>query len=158
MMDTLIGFSFGALLDPISGVQSSIIAQLYGLVGVAIFIAIGGDGWVVQGLNRTYDVVPLLDYPVVGTLVAGVERAFTGIFVAALELAAPVLLAVLITDAAFGLVSRVVPQLNVFQVGFPAKVTVGLLVLGVSLPFAAGWIADELQRSIGVALQTLKVA
>jgi flagellar biosynthetic protein FliR len=65
---------------------------------------------------------------------------------------------VLITDAAFGLVSRVVPQLNVFQVGFPAKVTVGLLVLGVSLPFAAGWIADELQRSIGVALQTLKVA
>jgi flagellar biosynthetic protein FliR len=51
-----------------------------------------------------------------------------------------------------------VPQLNVFQIGFPAKVTVGLLVLGVSLPFAAGWLADELQRSVGAALESLKVA
>ncbi|MEA2176821.1 MAG: flagellar biosynthesis protein FliR [Solirubrobacteraceae bacterium] len=158
LMDTLIGFSFSGLLDPISGIQSSVIAQLYGLVGVAVFIAIGGDGWVIQGLNRTYEAVPLLDAPAVGSLVEGVQRAFSGIFVAAVELAAPVLLAALITDAAFGLVSRVVPQLNVFQVGFPAKVTVGLLVLGVSLPFAAGWIADEMQRSIAAALQSLRVA
>jgi flagellar biosynthesis protein FliR len=158
LMDTLIGFSFGGMVDPISGVQSSVIAQLYGLVGVAVFIAIGGDAWVVQGLNRTYDFVPLLDAPAINSLVHGVELAFSQIFVAAVELAAPVLLAAIITDAAFGLVSRVVPQLNVFGVGFPAKVTVGLLVLGVSLPFAAGWIGDELQRSIGAALQSLRVA
>jgi flagellar biosynthetic protein FliR len=57
-----------------------------------------------------------------------------------------------------GVVAKVVPQLNVFQVGFPAKVAVGLLIIGVSLPFAAGWIADELQRSVGVALESLRVA
>ena len=71
-------------------------------------------------------------------------KAFAGIFAAALEVGAPVLLALVITDAAFGVVSRVVPQLNVFAVGFPAKVAVGLLLIGVSLPFVAGWIADEL--------------
>jgi flagellar biosynthetic protein FliR len=75
-----------------------------------------------------------------------------------MELAAPVVLAVIITDAAFGVVARVVPQLNVFAVGFPAKVTVGLLVIGVSLPFAAGWISDELQQSVGAALHSLRVA
>ena len=64
----------------------------------------------------------------------------------------------IITDAAFGVVARVVPQLNVFSVGFPAKVRVGLLVLGVSLPFAAGWISDQLQQSVAAALQSLKVA
>jgi flagellar biosynthetic protein FliR len=67
-------------------------------------------------------------------------------------------LAVIITDAAFGVVARVVPQLNVFAVGFPAKVTVGLLVLGVSLPFAAGWISDQLQDSVAAALHSLRVA
>ena len=51
--------------------------------------------------------------------------------------------------------SRVVPQMNVFAVGFPAKVTVGLLIIGVSLPFAAGWIGDELERSVSTALQSL---
>jgi flagellar biosynthesis protein FliR len=141
LMDTLIGFSQG-----------------YALVGVAVFIAINGDAWVIQGLNHTYDLVPLVDYPALGSMVAGVQEAFTGIFVSAIELAAPVMIAVIITDAAFGVVARVVPQLNVFSVGFPAKVTVGLLVLGVSLPFAAGWISDQLQQSVAAALQSLKVA
>ena len=158
LADTLIGFSFGALVDPITGNNASVLSQAYSLIGVAIFIAIGGDGWVIQGLNHTYDLVPLVDYPALGSMVSGVQHAFVGIFVAAVELAAPVVLAVIITDAAFGVVARVVPQLNVFQVGFPAKVTIGLLVIGVSLPFAAGWISDELQRSVGAALQSLRVA
>jgi flagellar biosynthetic protein FliR len=157
LADTLIGFSFGALVDPITGSNASVLSQAYSLVGVAVFIAINGDAWVIQGLNHTYELVPLLDYPAVGSMVAGITHAFTGIFVAAVELAAPVVLAVIITDAAFGVVARVVPQLNVFSVGFPAKVTVGLLVLGVSLPFAAGWISDQLQQSVSAALQSLKV-
>jgi flagellar biosynthetic protein FliR len=158
LMDTLIGFSFGALVDPITGNNASILSQGYSLVGVAVFIAIGGDSWVIQGLNHTYELVPLVDSPQLGSMVAGVQTAFAGIFVAAVELAAPVMIAVIITDAAFGVVARVVPQLNVFSVGFPAKVTVGLLVLGVSLPFAAGWISDQLQESISAAMHSLRVA
>jgi flagellar biosynthetic protein FliR len=158
LMDTLIGFSFGALVDPVTGNNASVLSQFYALIGVAVFIAINGDAWVIQGLYRTYDLVPLVDYPAVGSMVAGVQQAFTGVFVAAVELAAPVIIAVIITDAAFGVVARVVPQLNVFAVGFPAKVTVGLLVLGVSLPFAAGWISDQLQASVAAALHSLKVA
>jgi flagellar biosynthetic protein FliR len=158
LLDTLIGFSFGALVDPVTGNNSSVLGQLYALIGVAIFIAVNGDAWVIQGLYRTYELVPLVDAPSVPSMTRGVQEAFSGIFVAALELAAPVVLAVILTDAALGVVSRVVPQLNVFAVGFSAKVTVGLLVLGVSLPFAAGWLSDELQRSVAAALESLKVA
>jgi flagellar biosynthesis protein FliR len=158
LADTLIGFSFGALVDPVTGNNASVLSQAYSLVGVAVFIAINGDAWVIQGLDRTYELVPLVSMPAIGSMVAGVQHAFSGIFVAAIELAAPVMLAVIITDAAFGAVARVVPQLNVFAVGFPAKVTVGLLVIGVSLPFAAGWISDQLQDSVSAALQSLRVA
>jgi flagellar biosynthetic protein FliR len=69
-----------------------------------------------------------------------------------------VLLACVITDVAFGVVTRVVPQLNVFAVGFPVKVVVGLLVVGASLPFVSGWISDQLQLSVAQALQTIKLA
>ena len=158
LADTLIGFSFGALVDPVTGNNASVLSQAYSLVGVAVFIAINGDAWVIQGLHHTYDLVPLTGTPALGSMVAGVQHAFTGIFLAAIELAAPVVLAVIITDAAFGAVARVVPQLNVFAVGFPAKVTVGLLIIGVSLPFAAGWISDQLQDSVAAALQSLRVA
>jgi flagellar biosynthetic protein FliR len=122
-----------------------------------IFIAIGGDAWVLQGIAETYEVVPMDAYPKLGALVEGADTAFVSVFSAAIQVAGPVILALILADAAFGVVSRVVPQLNVFAVGFPSKVFIGLLLIGVSLPFVAGWFAEELQRDVGAALQTLQV-
>ena len=158
LLDTLIGFSFGALVDPMTGTNGGVLNQLYALIGVMIFIAINGDAWVIQGLARSYEAIPLTESPAIGTLVEGAQAAYSGIFAAAIEICAPVLVAVVLCDVAFGLVSRVVPQLNVFAVGFPAKVTVGLVLVGASLPFVAGWLGDELQTSVSSALQTLRVA
>lgn len=158
LLDTLIGFSYGALVDPVTGNQSTVVSQLYGLVGLGVFIAINGDAWVIQGVARTYELIPLLDAPQLGSLVKGAQLAFAGVMASAVQVCAPVLLALVITDTAFGVVSRVVPQLNVFAVGFPAKVAVGMVLIGASLPFVAGWLGDELQRSVGTALQSLKVA
>jgi flagellar biosynthetic protein FliR len=157
-LDTMIGFSFGSLVDPVNNQQSGVLSQLYALFGVMVFVVIGGDAWVVRGLANTYDLVPLAATPDVGALAAGAQHAFASIFISAIEVAAPVLLAVIITDAGFGVVSRVMPQLNVFAVGFPAKILVGFLLIGASLPFVAGWIGDQLTSSVSDALKTLQVA
>ncbi len=157
LLDTLIGFSFGALVDPVTGTNGGVLNQLYALVGVMIFVVIDGDAWVIQGLARSYEAVPLASAPDIGTLAEGAQMAFGGIFGAAIQICAPVLLAVVLCDVAFGLVSKVMPQLNVFAVGFPAKVTVGLVLVGASMPFVAGWIDDELQHSVSLALRTLRV-
>ena len=90
--------------------------------------------------------MPLLEGPQIASITAGAQLAFSNIFGAAIMVCAPVLLALVITDAALGIVSRVVPQINVFAVGFPAKIAVGFLLIGASLPFAAGWLSDELQQ------------
>jgi flagellar biosynthetic protein FliR len=157
-LDTLVGFSYGGLVDPVNGNQSSVLAQLYSLVSVMIFIAIGGDTWVIEGLAKTYDLVGLTQMPALGALVGGAQHTFSTVFLSAVEIAAPVLIALIITDAGFGVVSRVMPQLNVFAVGFPAKILVSFVIVGASLPFVAGWIGDELQQSVLQALQTLRVA
>ncbi len=59
---------------------------------------------------------------------------------------------------AFGVVSRVVPQLNVFAVGFPTKVAVALLVVGASLPFISNWIDGQMTLSVSAALGALHVS
>jgi flagellar biosynthetic protein FliR len=158
LIDTSIGFSYGSLVDPLTGNQSTVLSQAYAMIGMMVFIAIGGDGWVVQGLARTYNLVGLDEAPALGRLVGGVDAVFGSILISALEVAGPVMLALILTDAAFGVVSRVVPQLNVFAVGFPAKVVVGLLLVGATLPFLAGWISGELQQDVGAALQAIRVA
>jgi flagellar biosynthetic protein FliR len=158
LLDTQIGFSFGSLIDPVTNQQSGILMQVYGLIAVMIFVVIGGDAWVIRGLAATYDMVAVTEMPNINLLTGGVHHAFGQIFISAIAVAAPVLLAVIITDAAFGVVSRVMPQLNVFAVGFPAKILIGFLLIGTSLPFVAGWIGDQLTDSVGEALKTLRVA
>ncbi len=157
-LDYFVGLSFGSLVDPVTGTNTTIISQLYTLIGVVIFIAIGGDSWVIAGFARTFDIVGLTQTPSIGALVAGADAAFVGIFAAAVQIAGPIMLAMILTDAAFGVVSRVVPQLNVFGVGFPVKLIVGVLLIGVTLPYVGGWLSGELQSSVAQALHTLKVA
>ena len=97
--------------------------------------------------------MPLLEAPAIGSMVQGAQVAFSGIFVAAFMIGAPVLIALIIVDAAFGVVSRVVPQMNIFAVGFPAKMIVGLTLIGASLPFVSDFIGGQLQESVAQALR-----
>jgi flagellar biosynthetic protein FliR len=155
--DTMAGFSFGSLVDPINGNQGGVVTQFYSVVGVLVFIAIGGDAWVLRGVARTFDLVPLSAAIRINDLVGGAEHAFASIFVSALEVAAPALLALVITDVAFGMVSRVMPQLNVFAVGFPMKVGVSLLIIGSTLALLGNWMTGQLESSVGTALHALRV-
>jgi flagellar biosynthetic protein FliR len=156
--DAASGVSFGSQLDPLTGSQGGVLSTLYSLVGTMIFLAIGGDAWTLRGLAKTFRLVPLTKGPRIGSLVNGIETASSTMFVAAIEVAAPLLLAIVIADVGFGLVSRVVPQLNVFAVGFPVKVAVAILVVGASLPFVGGWMTSQIEDSLSVAFKSLGVA
>jgi flagellar biosynthetic protein FliR len=158
MIDVVSGFSYGSLINPINGANGAVVSRFYSLVGTLIFLLIGGDAWTLRGLGRTFQLVPLTEGPRISSLVGGAVQVFANVFTDALEVAAPVLVALLITDVAFGVVSRVVPQLNVFAVGFPVKVAVTLLVVAASLPFVANWISEQLSVSVGAALGALHVA
>lgn len=158
LADSFAGFSFGAMVDPINGNQGGVLTQLYGLVGLMLFIAIGGDAWALRGLAHTFTLVPLTRGPQIGSLVGGSVQAFVSIFTSALEVIAPVMLALLVTDVSFGIVSKVVPQINVFAVGFPTKVGVSLLVVSTTLPFLGGWMTSSIETSVGTALRALQIA
>ena len=153
--DLVAGFSFGSIIDPVDNNQGGVMTTLYGLVGLAMFIAIGGDAWTLRGLARTFNLVPLTKAPQIASLTSGVEQAAASIFVSALEVAAPVLLALLITDVAFGMVSRIVPQVNIFGVGFPMKVGVAMLIVSASLPFLGAFMSDQISNAVLNALHTI---
>jgi flagellar biosynthetic protein FliR len=153
--DIVSGFSFGATVDPVNGNPGGTFAELYGLIGVMLFIAIGGDAWMLRGIARTFTLIPLTKAPQLGSLANAAEMSFSSIFTSALEVAAPVIMALLITDVAFGMVSRVVPQMNVLSVAFPLKVGVSLVVVAATLPFLGGWLQGQIYASVATALNAL---
>ena len=158
LADSLSGFSFGSQVDPIYGNPGGTLTTFYSMIGMALFLAVGGDAWALRGLDATFTAVPL-SAPLSTAHLHGIVSmcvSMVGIvFLGAVEVVAPVMFAVVIGDIAFGLVSRVAPQINVFAVGFPVKVGITLLVISVSLPFMAGWMSNQLSSAVETVLQSI---
>jgi flagellar biosynthesis protein FliR len=155
LLDTLVGFSLASLLDPITNQQNAILGQLYTLVTTCVFLLTGGDRLMIAGLAASYRVVPLGSWSGAAPLASLAGAELGQIFVIGIELAAPVLVTVLLVDGALALMARAVPQMNVFVVGMPAKILAALAVVGASLPFAAMHVQDDLANAIDLALHSL---
>ena len=108
-------------------------------MGVMIFIAINGDALLIRGFAETFELVAAArDAGARSSCSTARIGAFVGIFVARdPDLPRRCVLALVLTDVAFGLVTKVVPQLNVFSMGLPTKVIVGIVIMAASLPFVA---------------------
>lgn len=136
IIDMTSGFSIAALLDPTTGSQTAVMGRLFSMVFVALFFATNAHLVVVSGFVRTFQsspptTVPLLD----SDSVAVAATSLSDLMLASLEIAAPVLGALLLAEVALALAARFVPQANVFMIGLPLKMGIALAVVGSSLIF-----------------------
>jgi flagellar biosynthetic protein FliR len=152
VLDLMAGFSFGGVIDPIYGNQTSILQQIYTLLAGMIFISVGGEQWVLAAISRSFERMPLTEAPAHSDFAALALSAVNTVFITGLGVIAPVFVALLLTDVAFGLVARAAPQTQIIQVEFPVKIVVGLSILIVSLPLMVPLFVDTLNRMLGIAV------
>lgn len=135
-IDLQIGFGFASVIDPMMKQHNAVIGQLYNLAATLLFLALNGHHLMIRGLADSFAVLPLGGMAVSPAATTGMVQVFLVFFLAALKIGAPVVGAIFLTDVALGILARTVPQLNVFVVGFPAKLTVGLLAIFAVMPLA----------------------
>jgi len=154
IVDAIGGFAFASLVDPFTNMQGSPFAQLYGVFATMVLLLSGGDHVMIQGLAKSYELVPLDATLDLGRFAELATTGLVQVFMVGIEIVAPVLLALVLTDVALGLVSRAVPQMNVLFVGAPAKIMVAFAVAAASLPFAAlrleAALGEAVTRVLGV--------
>jgi flagellar biosynthetic protein FliR len=135
VVDVQIGFAIVNTIDPQSGLQISVLAQLYYLLAALFFFAVDGHHAVLAALVQSCTLVPLFA-PLSGQGGAWLLlQEFGAFFRIGLQVAAPCALALLLVSTAMGVIVKTVPQINILVVGFPIKIAVGLAVLGMSLPY-----------------------
>jgi flagellar biosynthetic protein FliR len=129
LLDTVGGFSAAMALDPMLFIQTSIMGRLHQITAVTLLFATGGHLVVLQGLARSVQTMPRvsLDWQ---SLAHAVVDDVSGMFLAAVQITAPVIAAMLIADVALGLLTRAAPALNAFSLGFPLKILFTLLLAG----------------------------
>lgn len=144
VMDMELGFAMVNVLDPQFGFQLPLLGSFLNLLGVLVFLALDGHLLLLRAMR---DSVLLLPPGGVGLAAGAGEllvRAFAAVFVTALKLAAPIVAALFLVSVALGIVARTVPQMNVFVVGLPLRIAVGIAVLLLSLPYLGAVLAPAL--------------
>ncbi len=129
MLGISFSFSLVNLLDPNSQVQTALMGQFFGLFGSLVLIASGLDRTMMAALLRTFVAVPVGDFFLSARTAMAVAAMGGGLFLAALQLAAPVLVATMLVDFAAGLAARLSPQLPVMSLTIPVKTLLGFVVL-----------------------------
>jgi flagellar biosynthetic protein FliR len=128
-------FSFSAvnLLDPTSTIQTPLLGDLFQLMGTMVVLAAGLDRILLASLVRSFRAVPLGTYALAPTTALAIVRAAGGVFLAAVELAAPVLAATMLVEIAVSLLGKLSPQLPVMSLTVPMKTLTGFALLTGSL-------------------------
>jgi flagellar biosynthetic protein FliR len=144
------GFAIVNAIDPNSATQVSLIGEFKYVIAILILLAIDGHHLMIGALVDTYRVIPV-GAGVFGTdLYEKLVRLTAMVFITAVKIGAPIMITLLLTDVALGIVARTVPQMNIFIVGFPLKIGIGLLMLGAGLPLVMqvfGRTFSEIQAS-----------
>ena len=117
-----------------SAEQISIIGTFKNLLALVTFLLIDGHHVVLYALAESFAMVPLGGIQLTEMLARGLIDMTAGVFVMAVKMAAPVVTALFLTSLALGIMARTVPQMNVFIVGFPLKIGVGMGMLAFALP------------------------
>lgn len=133
-IDLQVGFGFANVIDPMMKQHSAVIGQLYNFAATLLFLALNGHHLMIRGLAQSFSAIPLGTAVFPAEATSGILEIFVLLFIASLKIGAPVVGAIFLTDVALGILARTVPQLNVFVVGFPAKLTVGMLAVFAVLP------------------------
>ncbi len=122
-------FSLVNLMDPASSIQTPLMGELFQLMGTLVLIGAGLDRILLASMVRSFRVAPLGAYVLAPTTTLAIVRAAGGIFLAAVELAAPVLAATMLVEVAVSLLGKLSPQLPVMNLTVPLKTLTGFLIL-----------------------------
>jgi len=152
------GFGMAQLLDPGSRAQTTVVAEWEQLLALLIFLALDVHHLLLRALLASFQAAPPGTVALGGVGIHGAVVLAGDVFAIGARVAAPVLLVLLLTNGALGVLARTIPQLNVFVVGFPVNVGIGLMVLGASLPFTFRFLAARfagLEPALGALVEGL---
>ena len=139
MAGHLVGFQMGFgivnVIDPSTSSQVSVTSQFENILAMLIFLSINAHHWFLKGIVESFTLVPLLGFHFTGAVANIMIDIFKNVFIIGIKLGAPVIAALFFTTIALGLVARTVPQINVFIIGFPLQIGIGLLMMGLTMSF-----------------------
>lgn len=127
------GLTISSIIDPSQGTQTQIMSVIQTLFATLIFLALNIHHLFIRAIIDSFKVIPLGGWHLNGELINFLVQRTADIFVIGIRLAAPVMVALLLTTVALGIMARAFPQMNVFMISMPLNIGLGLIISGMTL-------------------------
>lgn len=151
------GLGFAAMVDPQNGQQVPIIAQFYMITSTLIFLSLDGHLLLIKMLLDSFTSLPIgvdgITKADIWTIISSSSRMFAG----GLLLTMPIVASLLLVNIGFGVATRAAPQLNIFSVGFPITLMLGMLLVWLTLPDVLDQFTGILTESYDLVGQVLRL-
>jgi flagellar biosynthesis protein FliR len=148
IMGQQMGLNLGEVIDPSLGAQSSLVGDLYYMLTLVTFLAVGGHRAMLQGVHASFEKLPLLSLGINRPLVDMLAGLVEGATILAVRLAAPMLITMLVVDLVLGLIGKTVPQMNVMAAGLSLRSLVGMIVIIAGLTLSTRVISESVLQSM----------
>jgi flagellar biosynthesis protein FliR len=146
LIATEIGLNMGAVFSPASGQSSPIPSAILFFLAAIVMLTLDLHHWILVGFQQTYLVLPVGGAHLNTTLFEAVVTHTSRIFIVALQISAPIMAVSFVVTIVFAVLSRAVPQMNVFILSFPFRIAGGLLVFGFTLQLTAQHVTNYLNK------------
>jgi flagellar biosynthesis protein FliR len=147
IIDIQIGFAVANIINPLTQQQVTVIGEFQLTLATLVFLISDAHLLLIQGIGGSFNLLPLPYITLQPSVAHDVTSFVTQAFLIVFKIAAPPAIALFLTNIALGLMARVAPQMNVFVVGLPLQIAVGLIMLSVSVPLLVA-VAPQLYNGI----------
>ena len=144
------GFTMINIADPLTGNQTGATAFFLWMVSLLVFLGLDGHLYMIRGFVASFDLVPPGQLFIGPTVLRQIMYLASQMFVLALQIAAPVMVALFLVEVSLGLMARTSPQIPIMEFGFPIKIGVGFFFLGLLMVIMAERIAAFVQGLDGL--------
>lgn len=127
------GLTISSVIDPSLGTQSQIMSVVQTLFATLLFLSLSIHHHFIRAIIDSFRIIPLGGWHLSGELVNFLVSRTADIFIIGIRLAAPVMVALLLTTVALGIMARAFPQMNIFMVSMPLNIGLGLIIMGSTL-------------------------
>ncbi len=129
-----VALGFANIVDSMTQQQSAIISNLFNLLAILFFLAIGGDKIYIMGLVHSFEHIPISTAQLDMASPVFIEIA-TYLFITGVQIASPFLVVLFMLNLSFAIFARIMPQANIFFIALPVKIGVGMILLVLAVPY-----------------------
>lgn len=158
IIDTQIGFSMVNVLDPQTNSQIPIMGNFYNILITLVFLAVNGHHLIIRGLAYSFEIIPIgFAYGISDDFITKLTHIMLEIFILAFRFSAPILIMIFIANVLLGILARSMPQMNVFIIGMPLKVLVGLLTVIIAMQYLVPFSQELFDRMHGGLFDIIQI-